>query len=207
MASAFLGPRGTQPENLVGLITCYSLSCGMRPQARQYWLQKISANLPKHTMKIEKNSAVTLRFKVTDSLGKVVEESQEPMVYLHGGYGNTLPKIEEALDGQVTGFKTTLDLAAADAFGVRDEGLVQTIPKTQFPPGVKVGGQLEGHGDDGRMHAFTVMKIKGDTVLLDGNHPLAGKDLRFTLAVMEVRAASEEEIAHGHVHGAHGHQH
>ena len=129
------------------------------------------------------------------------------MVYLHGGYGNTLPKIEEALDGQVTGFKTTLDLAAADAFGVRDESLVQTIPKTQFPPGVKVGGQLEGHGDDGRTHVFTVMKIKGDTVLLDGNHPLAGKDLHFGLAVMEVRAASEEEIAHGHVHGAHGHQH
>ena len=158
-------------------------------------------------MKIEKNSAVTLRFKVTDSLGKVVEESQEPMVYLHGGYGNTLPKIEEALDGQVTGFKTMLALSAADAFGTRDESLVQTIPKTQFPAGVKVGGQLEGHGDDGRTHVFTVMKIKGDTVLLDGNHPLAGKDLRFSLAVMEVRAASEEEIAHGHVHGAHGHQH
>ncbi len=158
-------------------------------------------------MKIEKNSAVTLRFKVTDSLGKVVEESKEPMVYLHGGYGNTLPKIEEALDGQVTGFKTTLALSAADAFGTRDENLVQTIPKTQFPAGVKVGGQLEGHGDDGRTHVFTVMKIKGDTVMLDGNHPLAGKDLNFSLAVMEVRAASEEEIAHGHVHGAHGHQH
>jgi FKBP-type peptidyl-prolyl cis-trans isomerase SlyD len=117
----------------------------MAPQARQYLLQKIFGNLLKHTMKIEKNSAVTLRFKVTDRLGKVVEESKEPMVYLHGGYGNTLPKIEEALDGQVTGFKTTLDLSAADAFGVRDESLVQTIPKTQFPPGVKVGGQLEGH--------------------------------------------------------------
>jgi FKBP-type peptidyl-prolyl cis-trans isomerase SlyD len=158
-------------------------------------------------MKIEKNSAVTLRFKVTDKLGKVVEESQEPMVYLHGGYGNTLPKIEEALDGQVTGFKAALDLSAADAFGERDENLVQTIPKTQFPAGVKVGGQLEGHGDDGRKHVFTVMKIKGDTVLLDGNHPLAGKDLRFSLAVMDVRVASEEEIAHGHVHGEHGHQH
>jgi FKBP-type peptidyl-prolyl cis-trans isomerase SlyD len=158
-------------------------------------------------MKIEKNAAVTLRFKVTDSLGKVVEESKEPMVYLHGGYGNTLPKIEEALDGQVTGFQTTLALSAADAFGVRDEELVQTIPKSQFPPGVKVGGQLEGHGDDGRAHVFTVMKIKGDTVLLDGNHPLAGKDLIFSLGVLEVRAASEEEIAHGHAHGAHGHQH
>ena len=156
-------------------------------------------------MKIEKNSAVTLRFKVTDSLGKVVEESTEPMVYLHGGYGNTLPKIEEALDGQETGYKVTLALAAADAFGLRDENLMQTIPKSQFPPGVKVGGQLEGRGEDGRAQAFTVVKIKGDTVILDGNHPLAGKDLRFALAVTDVRPASEEEIAHGHVHGEHGH--
>ena len=158
-------------------------------------------------MKIDKNSAVTLRFKVTDSLGKVVEESTEPMVYLHGGYGNTLPKIEEALDGQETGYKVTLALAAVDAFGLRDENLMQTIPKSQFPPGVKVGGQLEGRGEDGRAQAFTVVKIKGDTVILDGNHPLAGKDLRFALAVMDVRAASEEEIAHGHVHGEHGHHH
>ena len=158
-------------------------------------------------MKIDKNSAVTLRFKVTDSLGKVVEESNEPMVYLHGGYGNTLPKIEEALDGQETGYKVTLALAAADAFGLRDENLMQTIPKSQFPPGVKVGGQLEGRGEDGRTQAFTVVKIKGDTVILDGNHPLAGKDLRFALAVTDVRPASEEEIAHGHVHGEHGHHH
>ena len=158
-------------------------------------------------MKIDKNSAVTLRFKVTDSLGKVVEESTEPMVYLHGGYGNTLPKIEEALDGQETGYKVTLALSAADAFGLRDENLMQTIPKSQFPPGVKVGGQLEGRGEDGRAQAFTVVKIKGDTVILDGNHPLAGKDLRFALAVTGVRPASEEEIAHGHVHGEHGHHH
>ena len=158
-------------------------------------------------MKIDKNSAVTLRFKVTDSLGKVVEESTEPMVYLHGGYGNTLPKIEEALDGQETGYKVTLALAAADAFGLRDENLMQTIPKSQFPPGVKVGGQLEGRGEDGQAQAFTVVKIKGDTVILDGNHPLAGKDLRFALEVMDVRPASEEEIAHGHVHGEHGHHH
>ncbi len=158
-------------------------------------------------MKIEKNSAVTLRFKVTDNLGRVVEESKTPMVYLHGGYGNTLPKIEEALDGQSTGFKTTLALAAADAFGERDESLLRTIPKTQFPPGVKVGGQLEGRGDDGHTIVFTVSKIKGDTVLLDGNHPLAGKDLKFVLAVEDVRPASEEEIAHGHVHGEHGHHH
>ena len=158
-------------------------------------------------MKIEKNTAVTLRFKVSDTQGKVVEQSNEPMVYLHGGYGNTLPKLEEALEGQLTGYQVILQLQAQDAFGLRDENLLRSLPKTQFPPGVKVGGQLEGRGDDGQVQVFNVMKIKGDTVLLDGNHPLAGKELRFDVKVLDVRAASEEEIAHQHVHGEHGHHH
>ena len=169
---------------------------------------KQSARLVKvRIMKIEKNTAVTLRFKVSDAQGKPIEENKEPMVYLHGGYGNTLPKIEEALEGRETGFQTTLALAPEDAFGLRDESLMQTIPRSQFPPGVKVGGQLEGRGSDGREQIFNVVKIKGDTVILDGNHPLAGKALRFTVKVMSVRAASAEEIAHRHVHGEHGHHH
>ena len=158
-------------------------------------------------MKIDKDTAVTLQFKVTDLQGKLVEDGKEPSVYLHGGYGNTLPKIEEALTGRENGYQVTLDLQPRDAFGVRDESLLRTLPKKQFPPGVKVGGQLEGHGDDGHVMVFNVMKIKGDTVLLDGNHPLAGKALRFAIKVLDVRQASEEEIAHQHVHGAHGHQH
>ncbi len=158
-------------------------------------------------MKIDKNTAVTLQFKVTDLQGKLIEDGKEPTVYLHGGYGNTLPKIEEALNGQESGYQVTLDLQPQDAFGMRDESLLRTLPKKQFPPGVKVGGQLEGHGDDGHVMVFNVMKIKGDTVLLDGNHPLAGKALRFAIKVLDVRQASEEEIAHQHVHGAHGHQH
>jgi FKBP-type peptidyl-prolyl cis-trans isomerase SlyD len=158
-------------------------------------------------MNIEKDTAVTLRYKVADLQGKLLEESKEPMVYLHGGYDNTLPKIEAALEGQAPGYRTTLELQPQDAFGLRDENLVQTIPKSQFPPGVKVGGQLQGRRDDGQAQTFTVMKIKGDTVLLDGNHPLAGKALRFTLTVTDVRAASAEEIAHRHVHGEHGHHH
>ena len=162
---------------------------------------------PKAPMKIEKNTAVTLRFKVADTQGKLIEESPDPTLYLHGGYGNTLPRIEAALEGQMPGYQVTLELQPADAFGLRDEALVQTIPKSQFPPGVKVGGQLEGRGDDGREHLFNVTKIKGNTVMLDGNHPLAGKALRFTVKVMDVRAASEEEIAHRHVHGEHGHHH
>ena len=158
-------------------------------------------------MKIEKNTAVTLRFKVSDTQGKVVEQSNEPMVYLHGGYGNTFPKLEEALEGQIPGYQVMLQLQAQDAFGLRDESLLRSLPKTQFPPGVKVGGQLEGRGNDGQVQVFNVMKIKGDTVLLDGNHPLAGKELRFDVKVLDVRAASEEEIAHQHVHGEHGHHH
>ena len=158
-------------------------------------------------MKIEKDTVVTLRYKVAESNGKLIEESKDPMVYLHGGYDNTLPKIEAALDGQEAGFDVTLQLLPEDAFGVRDEALVRTIAKKDFPPGVKVGGQLEGRTDDGEPHIFHVKKIKGDTVHLDGNHPLAGKELRFTIKVMGVRPATAEEIEHKHVHGEHGHHH
>ena len=158
-------------------------------------------------MNIAKDTAVTLSFKVSDTNGKLIEESADPTVYLHGGYGNTLPKIEEVLQGKAAGYQVTLQLQPQDAFGLRDESLLRTLPKKQVPPGVKVGGQLEGRGDDGQMQVFNVMKIKGDTVLLDGNHPLADKELRFVLKVMDVRAASEEEIAHRHVHGEHGHHH
>lgn len=158
-------------------------------------------------MKITKDTVVTLQYKVSEPSGKLIEESRDPMVYLHGGYQNTLPKIEAALEGQEKGHQVVLDLQPQDAFGQRDESLARTIPRSEFPPGVKVGGQLEGRTDSGEPHVFHVVKIKGDTVLLDGNHPLAGKALRFHLKVTGVRAATPEEIAHGHVHGEHGHHH
>ncbi len=158
-------------------------------------------------MKIEKDTAVTLRLTIADAAGKLIDTGSEPMAYLHGGYENTLPKIEEALEGKEPGYQVKLTLSPADGFGERDEGLVTTIAKKDFPPGVKVGGQLQGRGEDGQEHVFTVMKIKGDTVHLDGNHPFAGKILQFAIKVMEVRAASAEEITHRHVHGAHGHHH
>jgi FKBP-type peptidyl-prolyl cis-trans isomerase SlyD len=158
-------------------------------------------------MKIEKDTVVTLRYKVAEANGKLIEESREPMVYLHGGYDNTLPKIEAALDGREAGYEMMLQLKPEDAFGTRDESLLRTIPKKEFPPGVKVGGQLEGRTDAGEPHVFHVMKIKGDTVHLDGNHPLAGKELRFSIKVIGVRAATGEEIEHRHVHGEHGHHH
>lgn len=158
-------------------------------------------------MKITKDTIVTLTFRAVDEQGKVLDEGKEPRAYLHGGYGNTLPGVEMALEGQEKGFTTTVKLLPSLAFGDRDETLVTSISKKDFPPGVKVGGQLEGSDDQGRRHLFTVVKIKGDKVLLDGNHPLAGKDITFTLKVLDVRAASAEEIAHGHAHGDHGTHH
>lgn len=158
-------------------------------------------------MKIEKDTVVTLRYKVTDLQGKLIEEAKEPMGYLHGGYDNTLPKIEEALDGQEAGYGVTLQLKPEDAFGLHDPALERTIDKSDFPPGVKVGGQLEGRNDNGEPQIYYVKKIKGSQVLLDGNHPLAGQELRFVLKVLEVRAAAPEELAHRHVHGAGGHHH
>jgi FKBP-type peptidyl-prolyl cis-trans isomerase SlyD len=156
-------------------------------------------------MNISKDSAVTITYTVTTPQGKPLDSGN--LAYLHGGYENIFAKVEAALEGQATGFATTLDLAVEDAFGARDESLVRTIPKSEFPPGVKVGGQLQGAGPDGEPQVFNVVKIKGPEVHLDGNHPLAGQALRFTCKVTAVRAASAEEIAHRHVHGAHGHHH
>lgn len=158
-------------------------------------------------MKIEKDTVPTVQFRIADDKGRLVQDSRDPMVYLHGGYDNTLPKIEEALEGREPGYQTVLALQPADAFGERDESLTRTIPKSEFPPGVKVGGQLEGVGADGQAQVFHVVKIKGAEVHLNGNHPLAGQALRFSCKVTAVRAASEEEIKHRHVHGEHGHQH
>lgn len=156
-------------------------------------------------MKIAHNCAVTLSVKVATLRGQPIESGQ--MSYLHGGYDNVFPKVEAALEGQEVGYAGTLDLAAADAFGERDEALAITIPKSEFPPGVKVGGQLTRPGPDGQDHRYNVVKIKGQQVLLDGNHPLAGIALRFSFKVNQVRMATAEEIAHQHVHGEHGHQH
>jgi len=158
-------------------------------------------------MKIEKDTAVTLRYKMTDAAHKTLDAGPGPMVYLHGGYGNTFVKVEQALEGQEKGFQTVVALQPEEAFGLRDEALLQTIPKTEFPPGVKVGGTLHGRDESGSEHTFHVIKIKGDKVLLDGNHPMAGKALRFVVTVTDVRLASAVEIAHGHVHGEHGHDH
>ena len=158
-------------------------------------------------MKVQHNTIATVHLKVADDKGRLLESSKEPVALLIG-HENTLPAIEAALIDQEAGFAQTLALSAEQAFGHRDEALVRHIAKRDFPPGVKVGGQLElRDGDAGEFKLFHVAKIKGDTVILDGNHPLAGMALKIGIKLVAVRAASEEEIAHGHAHGDHGHHH
>jgi FKBP-type peptidyl-prolyl cis-trans isomerase SlyD len=161
-------------------------------------------------MKIAKNTVVTVHYKLFDTQGNAIEESRDPMVYLHGGYENTLPKIEEALDGKDVGFETTIQIEPEDAFGEYDSELVKIEERNRLPSPLEVGMQFEGMPEDSENEApliFTVTDIAEDKVVLDGNHPLAGIALRFELNVAEVRQATEEEIVHGHVHGEHGHHH
>jgi FKBP-type peptidyl-prolyl cis-trans isomerase SlyD len=176
---------------------------------------KIWDNTPAHhflgiSMKIVKNTVVTVHYKLSDAQDNLIEEGQEPMVYLHGDYQNTLPKIEEALEGKEVGYHTTIQVEPEDAFGEYDATLVKVEPRDRLPSPIEVGMQFEGtpdQGDDEDALIFTVTDVTDDKVVLDGNHPLAGLALRFELNVAEVREATEEEIVHGHVHGAHGHHH
>jgi len=161
-------------------------------------------------MKIAKNTVVTVNYKLSDAQDNLIEDGSQPMVYLHGDYENTLPKIEEELDGKEVGYANTIQIEPDDAFGEYDPALVKVEPRNRLPEPLEVGMQFEGmpDGEDGdEAMIFTVTDIADDKVVLDGNHPLAGIALRFQLTVADVRAATDEEITHGHVHGAHGHDH
>jgi FKBP-type peptidyl-prolyl cis-trans isomerase SlyD len=160
-------------------------------------------------MKIAQNTVVTVNYKLSDAQNNLIEDGAQPMVYLHGGYENTLPKIEEELDGKDVGYASTIQIEPEDAFGDYDPSLLKVEERNRLPEPLEVGMQFEGvaEGSDEEPTIFTVTEIADDKVVLDGNHPLAGMALRFDLSVIDVRAATEEEVAHGHVHGAHGHHH
>ena len=171
----------------------------------------------KFRMKIEKNTIVSLRYKLTDAQNNVIEEPDSPMVYLHGGYEGTFPKIETLLDGQDVGYEATIQLEPNEAFGEYDPELLKIEPRTRFPEPLEVGMQFEGVPDaeeaaaaddtDDEPLIYTVTDVADNQVVLDGNHPLAGMRLHFDITIREVRAATAEEIAHGHVHGPGGHHH
>ncbi len=159
-------------------------------------------------MKIGKNSVVTLKYKLTDAQGEFIEETEEPVEYLHGGYDGIFPRVEEALEGQEAGFTTAMQLEPQDAFGEYDAEQVRVEARAKFPEPLEVGMRFEGVPEDEEEEAeiLTITDLTPDTVVLDANHPLAGIALRFSCEVLDVRAASEDEVVHGHAHGAHSHE-
>ena len=173
-------------------------------------LRDRAASFPFHaaspSMNIFANTVVTITFKLFDASNKLIEESPEPIVYLHGGHSGIFPKIEEALNFKKVGESISVTLEPDDAFGDYDEKPIRIEPVADLPPDVTVGGYLVAE-QDGREVVWRVTDIADGKAVLDGNHELAGQRLRFDCTVMDIRPATQEEIAHGHVHGAHGHHH
>lgn len=159
-------------------------------------------------MNIGKNTVVSLSYELYDGDGKLIEKAETPLVYLHGGYSGIFPLVEKALDGKAEGETCRIHLPPGDAFGEYDAELVRIEARDKFPSETKVGMQFEAQSDKpGETVVYTVTDIAEDKVVVDGNHPFAGQTLNFQCVVSEVRAATEEELTHGHVHGAHGHHH
>ena len=160
-------------------------------------------------MQIEANSVVTLQYTLKDNDGKVIDQSDDgSFLYLHGAM-NIIPGLENALTGKAAGDELSVSITPEDGYGVQDPDRIQEVPKEMFEGSdeIAIGTQFHAQSPDGGAIVVTVTEVKDDVVVIDGNHALAGVDLNFDVKIMDVRAASEEEIAHGHVHGEHGHQH
>lgn len=161
-------------------------------------------------MRIAKDTVVSLQYVLTDATGALLEKTEQPVTYLHGGYDGIFPLVEERLQGKDVGERCVVDMEPDDAFGEYDHDLVRVEPRSLFPQNVKVGMQFEGGAegaDDEDYMLYTVVEVNDNEVTVDGNHPLAGRALKFDCTVTDVRKATSEEIAHGHVHGEGGHHH
>ncbi len=159
-------------------------------------------------MQVAMNTVVTMTYQLFNANGDLLEASQDPVAYLHGGYDNIFPKVEEAMHGKNVGDSIEVTLEPADAFGDYDEELVQIEPTSAFPTkDLKVGMQFEGEDESGEVILYTITEIADGKVVVDGNHPWAGERLLFKATITAVRSAHQEEISHQHVHGAGGHHH
>jgi len=160
-------------------------------------------------MNIEKHSVVSIDYTLTNDQGEVLDSSagREPLTYLHG-VGGLIPGLERELDGKVKGDKFVAIIPPREAYGIRSEELIQEIPLENFQnkDEVKVGAQFQVQNGD-HVHIATVTAVDTTKATVDMNHPLADKTLHFDVEVMDVRAASPEELEHGHVHGPGGHHH
>jgi FKBP-type peptidyl-prolyl cis-trans isomerase SlyD len=170
-------------------------------------------------MKIEKNTVVSLIYRLSDAQGNLIEESADPMIYLHGGYAGTFPKIEELLEGQDIGFEANIQLEPIDAFGDYDAELLRIEQRERFPEPLEIGMQFEGvpnadeeddpefladEDEDAETLIYTITDLAEDRVILDANHPLAGMALRFWIQVTEIRFATNEEVENGRAEDAMG---
>jgi FKBP-type peptidyl-prolyl cis-trans isomerase SlyD len=189
---------------VAGISPAADLVCGAQP-----------THFEGRGLNIFSNTVVTLSYKLFSPDGTLIEESSQPITYLHGGHHGIFPKIEAALAQKKVGESCSVMLEPDDAFGEYDADLVRVEPQDRFPPDIKVGMQFEGHagpdgqddGEDDEMQVYTVTDIADGKVVVDGNHPLAGQRLRFDCTVLDIRPATAEEMSHGHVHGPDGHHH
>ncbi len=160
-------------------------------------------------MEIQNSKVASINYTLTNAENKILDtsEGREPLVYIHGK-GNLIPGLEKALEGKKVGDKLKVTIQPEEAYGTRNEQLVQVIPRSSFQgvediqPGMQFQANVQGH-----TQIIVVTKVEGDNITTDANHPLAGEELTFEVEVMEVRDATEEELAHGHVHGPNGHEH
>jgi FKBP-type peptidyl-prolyl cis-trans isomerase SlyD len=161
-------------------------------------------------MKIVSGSVVGIDYSLHLGDGRVVDASEpgEPLTYLHGE-GQIVPGLESALEGLSAGDRKQVVVAAGDGYGEHDARGVQEVERGAFPPAFEpqVGMALTAEGPDGESVPFTVREVRPGSVVIDLNHPLAGKALHFDVTVREVRAATAEELEHGHAHGPEGHGH
>lgn len=159
-------------------------------------------------MQIAQNSVASLSYVLTDTKGEILDEAttESPFVYLHGA-NNIIAGLETALAGKTANDKLEVTIPPEDAYGVHDERLTQQVSKEMFgdvdPPQLVPGVQFNAQTNAGNQ-VITVTAVEGDTITIDGNHPLAGETLHFDVTVLEVREATSEELAHGHAHAAHG---
>ncbi|MFK8067971.1 MAG: peptidylprolyl isomerase [Gammaproteobacteria bacterium] len=160
-------------------------------------------------MKITKNAVATIDYTLKDDDGNIIDQSTDGnFAYLHNGL-NIIPGLEKALLDKEAGDQVTAVINPEEGYGERDLAQIQRIPREMFPPeaDIQVGMQFQGQSPEGQQSVVSVTDIDGDTIVVDGNHPLAGITLNFDVTIIEVREASAEELEHGHVHGPGGHDH
>jgi FKBP-type peptidyl-prolyl cis-trans isomerase SlyD len=160
-------------------------------------------------MKISNNKVVGIEYTLKDNAGAVIDSNTgaDPLFFIQG-MGTIVPGLERAMEGKAAGESFDVEIKAVDGYGEYDANRKRGIPREQVPQlaEAKVGMMLQAQGPEG-VSIVTVAEVTETEIVIDGNHPMAGKDLFFSIKVAEVRDATQEELSHGHVHGPGGHQH